>query len=80
MNGLEFKQWRENAALTMRDVQALTAISIGSLSRFENGKGMNNTNYQRLLDLVNGVEPTTADKQERIQWHIKQLEILTKGE
>lgn len=76
MNGIEFKQWRNNANLSMRDVQDLTSIGIASISRFENGKSIKIPHYQTLEALMLGKEPKTENRKAKIRWHIKQLEIL----
>lgn len=80
MDGLTFKEWRNNANLSMRAVQDLTNVSIASISRFENGKSIKIPHYQALENLMQGKEPQTEDRQVKIRWHIKQLEILVESE
>lgn len=80
MNGNEFKQWRKNAALTLRDVQELSGVGFTTVKRFEDGAGIALSSYQKLEALANGKEPETQDKQAKIRFHLKQLEILTGSE
>lgn len=76
MQGKEFKQWRENSRLSLRDVQSMTGVPISTISRFENGHSIKLPSYEALLSLARGGESPQEDKQAKIRWHIKQLEIL----
>lgn len=80
MTGKEFKLWRTSRDYSMQDVQNLTGVYKSRISRFEHGNAISLKNYQALEALMNNETPSTDDKQTQIRFHLKQLEILTKGE
>lgn len=81
MTGKDFQAWRNAAKLSLRDVKALTGVGFPSISRFENGHNITSKNYQALEALMKGEAlDTTDDKQTKIRFHLKQLEILMESE
>lgn len=78
MTGKQFRAWRKANDLSLRDVQAIVGISINTMSRFENGKEIINSNHQKLVNLVN--EAPQDNRKAKIRWHIAQLEILIESE
>ncbi len=80
LNGKEFRAWRIASKLSLREAAALANVGHTVIFRFERGMEIGASSYQKLVDLVGNEQSAEMSKQERIQWHIKQLEILTKGE
>jgi transcriptional regulator with XRE-family HTH domain len=82
MNGLELKQWRKNAGISAKELASKSGVTASTISRFENGSGCSNRNYQKLLDVVNGVVVTekTEGSLAKIKFHIEQIELLIESE
>lgn len=80
MNGKEFKFWRENARMSMQDVQDITGIWKSAISRFENGKEIKSSAYQKLVDLASGKAVDEMDTKTKIKFHIQQIELLIESE
>lgn len=81
MNGKELAEWRNRANLSMGQLARLSGVSKSAISRFESGEhSISAKNYQKLLDVMRGNEPEEQDRNVKIRWHIKQLEILIESE
>lgn len=80
MNGNEFKEWRNRANLSLRDIQAMTGVGFASVSRFENGRNIAIKHYQTLERLMKGEIIETLDKKEQIKRTLRNLEILLESE